>query len=124
MSTFYTVKEQLQELIDFANSKTNNSDNDLTNAITNLASRYCVDGSNVAFGYENGEPVSRDEQYGISSEDLNELGKIVQGVANTKSLLTLDDMIYWLTRARFIPQGYANTTVEANSTRYTVTINE
>lgn len=80
------------------------------------------DGTSVTFGYENDAPVEREESYAITSNDLNQLGKIVQGVANTNSLLRVADMVYWLSRARFIPQAHANTTVEASSTRYTVTV--
>ena len=78
------------------------------------------DGSAVTFGYENGEPVEREEQYAITSADLNELGKIVQGVANTTSLLTVADMRYWLSRARFIPQAYATTEISTYGSRLSV----
>ena len=78
------------------------------------------DGTEVTFGYENGAPVEREEAYAISCTELNELGKIVQGVANTASLLTIADMNYWLSRAKFIPQAYANTEIPATSQRLLV----
>lgn len=52
-------------------------------------------------------PVEREETYAISSGDLNALGAIGQEVANVSSLMTIADIIYWLNRAKFIPQGNA-----------------
>jgi hypothetical protein len=78
------------------------------------------DGTDVTFGYENGAPVEREEAYAISSTELNELGKIVQGVANAASLLTIADMNYWLLRAKFVSQAYANTEIPATSQRLVV----
>jgi hypothetical protein len=66
------------------------------------------DGMEVTFGYENGEPVAREEAYTISSANLNELGRISQTVAGKSVLMTLDEMLYHLDRAKFLPTGYAN----------------
>jgi hypothetical protein len=65
------------------------------------------DGTNVTFGYESGAPVERAEMYAISGEDLNAIAAITQAVSGKKGLMTTDDMIYWLNRAQFIPQGNA-----------------
>lgn len=69
------------------------------------------DGMEVTFGYENDEPVAREEAYTISSENLNELGRITQAVAGKSVLMTLDEMLYHLDRAKFIPQGFASSEV-------------
>lgn len=65
------------------------------------------DGTDVTFGYENELPVEREEAYAISSESLNELGAVTQKMAGKKALMTVTDMIYWLNRVQYIPQGNA-----------------
>jgi len=65
------------------------------------------DGTEVAFGNQNGEPVEREDAYSISSEDLNAIGAITQKMAGKSALMTVADMIYWLNRVQFIPQGNA-----------------
>lgn len=74
------------------------------------------DGTYVTFGYEKKDeisaPVIREEEYSITSEDLNELGAIAQKVSGRAKLMTIEDMIYFLNNASFIPQGYAESAVE------------
>jgi hypothetical protein len=54
-----------------------------------------------------GDPAEREEKYAITSEYLNELGKITQTMAGRSELMTITDMIYWLNRVQYIPQGNA-----------------
>lgn len=72
------------------------------------------DGSAITFGYENSEPVEREEQYAIASADLNELGAVTQKMAGKRALMTVADMIYWLNRVQFIPQGSAESAFALN----------
>ena len=65
-------------------------------------------GTNVTFGNVDGVPVEREEAYAILSVNLNELGRITQAVAGKSELMTIDEMLYHLDRAKFIPQGFAN----------------
>ena len=55
-------------------------------------------------------PVEREETYAISSESLNALGAVTQKMAGKKALMTVADMVYWLNRVAFIPQGNAENT--------------
>lgn len=61
------------------------------------------------FGKVDDAPVERAPIYIIDSEDLNELGALAQKMAGKKALMSIEDMIYWLGRVQFIPQGYAET---------------
>lgn len=70
------------------------------------------DGSEVTFGIVDGEPVEREEAYAITSADLNALGAVTQNVACKNALMTVADMIYWLNRAKFIPQGHAESALD------------
>lgn len=72
------------------------------------------DGASVTFGYENDEPVEREEQYAIASADLNELGTITQKMSGKRVLMTVADMIYWLNRVQFIPQSSAESVLALN----------
>ena len=65
------------------------------------------DGSEVTFGNVDGTPAPRSEAYTIVSADLNELGAVTQKMAGKRALMTVADMIYWLNRVQFIPQGNA-----------------
>ena len=66
------------------------------------------DGTNVTFGNADGVPVEREEAYTILSVNLNELGRITQAVAGKSELMTIDEMLYHLDRAKFIPEGFAS----------------
>ena len=66
------------------------------------------DGTDVTFGNVDGVPVEREEAYAILSVNLNELGRIAQAVAGKSELMTIDEMIYHLDRAKFVPQGSAS----------------
>ena len=50
-------------------------------------------------------PVERESNYSITSESLNNIAKRTQEMAGTSKLFTPDDIIYWLGRVMFIPQG-------------------
>lgn len=73
------------------------------------------DGMEVTFGYEDGAPAEREEAYTILSTFLNELGAIVQSVAGKSDLMSIDEMLYHLNRAKFIPQGYASSVIDMNT---------
>jgi hypothetical protein len=66
------------------------------------------DGMEVTFGYEDGAPVEREEAYTILGATLNELGKITQAMAGKTALMTLDEMLYHLNRAKYLPYGIAS----------------
>lgn len=61
------------------------------------------DGTNVTFGNVDGVPVEREEAYTILGVNLNELGRITQAVAGKSELMTIDEMLYHLDRAKFVP---------------------
>lgn len=65
------------------------------------------DGTDVTFGNVEGIPVEREEAYAIASADLNALGAITQKMAGKSALMTIADMVYWLNRVIYIPQGNA-----------------
>lgn len=69
------------------------------------------DGSAITFGYTNGAPVEREDSYIIKSEDLNELGSIVQQMSGKKKTLTVSEMITILQRVEYIPQGNAESSL-------------
>lgn len=78
------------------------------------------DGMEVTFGYEDGVPVAREEAYTVLSEMLNEIGAAVQTLSNKSSLMTLDEMLYHLSRAKVLPEGvgiyyYSHVNSEFNS---------
>ena len=85
-----------------------------TAAVYGIEVGSAPDGSAVSFGYENGEPVEREEQYAIASEDLNELGAVTQKMAGKRALMTVADMVYWLNRVQFIPHGNAESAFALN----------
>jgi hypothetical protein len=55
-------------------------------------------------------PVEREETYAIASESLNALGAVTQKMAGKKALMTVADMVYWLNRVQYVPQGNAENT--------------
>ena len=69
--------------------------------VDSISTGSAPDGSAVTFGYENGEPVEREEQYAIASADLNELGAVTQKMAGKRALMTVADMILHLQQAAF-----------------------
>jgi hypothetical protein len=65
------------------------------------------DGTDVTFGNVDGTPAEREEAYAIASADLNALGAVSQAVAGKNGLMTVSEMVYVLNKAKFIPQGFA-----------------
>ena len=65
------------------------------------------DGSVTTFGNVDGNPVEREEAYAINATELNAIGAITQKMAGKKALMTVAEMIYWLNRVQYIPQGNA-----------------
>lgn len=107
-----TKKEYLTNIANSIRTKLNINDgltiNDISTKIDSIKSS--PDGFEVTFGYVDDQPVDRLETYSITSADLNELGKAAQKMAGKNALMTIADMIYWLNRVVYIPQGYAEST--------------
>ena len=105
-------KEKLIEIADAIRAKTGSSEplgfpSEFAPAIEGIIGIVIPDGSDIVFGNQNGEPVEREEAYSILSKDLNAIGAIAQKMAGRRSPMTVADMIYWLNRVQFIPQGNA-----------------
>ena len=77
------------------------------------------DGTDVTFGNVDGAPVEREEAYTILSVNLNELGRITQAVAGKSELMTIDEMLYHLDRAKFVPQGFASSVFDMGTISFT-----
>ncbi len=56
-------------------------------------------------------PVERLDAYAISSVDLNALGAITQTMAGKSVLMTVSDMVYYLSTVQFIPKGNAESSL-------------
>ena len=118
MENYIVQKESLETVADAIRDKAGISEKlefpyGWKAAVENISAGSAPDGSAVTFGYENGEPVEREEQYAIASADLNELGAVTQRMAGKLALMTVADMVYWLNRVQFIPQGNAESTLNA-----------
>ncbi len=85
-------------------------------AVEGISGTSVPDGTNVTFGNQNGEPVERLEAYAILGTDLNTLGAITQKMAGKSALMTVADMIYWMNRVQFIPQGNAESSFSLSFT--------
>ena len=57
--------------------------------------------------------------YAIGYNWFADLVKLTQTMAGTNKLMTPEDIIYWLNRVIFVPQGQANTTFSINFTAST-----
>lgn len=75
------------------------------------------DGSDVAFGGSDGGQVSA---YAISGEILNAIVAEIQKMSGKNSPLTPEEMLYWLRRVVYIPQGHAPSTFTLNFTNAAV----
>ena len=119
MADYVVQEESLESVADSIRAKAGISEklefpNGWKATVDNISVGSAPDGSAVTFGYENGEPVEREEQYAIASADLNELGAVTQKMAGKRALMTVADMIYWLNRVQFIPQGNAESAFALN----------
>lgn len=63
-----------------------------------------LESAGVAFSSQKVDP---DVNYKVGRNWLADLVSVVQKMAGKKSDMTLEDMIYWLNRVQFIPQGNA-----------------
>lgn len=52
-------------------------------------------------------PVERDSEYAVTSANLNDIAKRTQEMAGMTKLMTPEEILYWLNRVQFIPQGNA-----------------
>lgn len=119
MANYIVQKESLESVADSIRAKAGISEklvfpDGWKATVDNISEGSAPDGSAVTFGYENGEPVEREEQYTIASADLNELGAVTQKMAGKRALMTVADMVYWLKRVQFIPQGNATSAFALN----------
>lgn len=62
------------------------------------------DGSDVSFG---GSDSMQSGQYAISAEIMNAIVAEIQKMSGRTNPLTPEEMLYWLRRVVYIPQGYA-----------------
>ena len=72
------------------------------------------DGTNVKFGAD----ATYDEQYAVLSESLNEIARLTGVMAGTNKAMTLAEIIYWLGRVIYIPQGNASSEFTLDSTNF------
>lgn len=120
MANYIVQDTSLETVADAIRAKTGGTEKlvfpaGFVEAVENISVGSAPDGSAVTFGYENDAPVEREEQYAIASADLNELGAVTQKMAGKRALLTVADMIYWLNRVQFIPQGNAESVMNTSS---------
>ena len=123
MEAYIVQKESLETVADSIRAKAGISEKlefplGWKATVDNISVGSAPDGSAATFGYENGEPVEREEQYAIASADLNELGAVTQKMAGKRALMTVADMIYWLNRVQFIPQGNAESTFNTSDVSF------
>lgn len=90
------------------------SNHDIPNGSATATDIYFFGSEPVTGGETALVPAEREEAYSIKSEDLNTLGAISQSVAGQNALMTIGEMIYALNKAKFIPQGTANSSFSLN----------
>lgn len=84
------------------------SNHDIPNGSATATAIYFKGSEPITEVIETGSlPADRLEAYAILGADLNALGAITQKMAGRTALMTVADMIYWLNRVQFIPQGNA-----------------
>lgn len=98
-----------QDLIDIADAvrqKTGKTElmslNHIRDAIQNITSSQ--NGSDVAFGSND---ATQFEYYAISAEVLNAIAAEVKKMAGRTILMTPEEILYWLRKVQYIPQGFA-----------------
>ena len=113
MVNFENIKQQVQKLIDEANAKTGKSDADLTGAVGSLVEGYgagsdvgIIMAETVAFS-----PEHNDEDTALYAMGYNwyaDLVGHVQDMSGSGKDMKPADIIYWLGRVKYIPQGWAS----------------
>ena len=82
--------------------KGSNLRNELERAISGIEA--VLDSTGVKFSNEKADP---DVKYKVGRNWLSDLVAVTQNMAGKKSDMTLEDILYWLNRVQFIPQGNA-----------------
>ena len=119
MSNLATIKAELQKLLATANAKTGKADADLTGAVGSLVEGYgtgsdveIIMAETVAFS-----PEHNDEDTALYAMGYNWFADLVghvQDMSGSGKDMKPDDIIYWLGRVKYIPQGWASSEFTLN----------
>lgn len=112
MSNFTTVEKQIRKLIQESNEKTERMDDDLTSAVGALIDGYGVGSGldavlaeDVAFSSEQSEDTT---YYAMDYNWFAEVVRHVQDMCGSNRNMKPEDILYWLGRVKYIPQGQAS----------------
>ena len=109
MAAYKISSDTLTAIADAVRAKTGKSETisgaELAAAIESIdVGEVVLESAGVAFSSEKVDP---DVNYKVGRNWLADLVEITQKMAGKKSDMTLDDVIHWLNRVQFIPQGNA-----------------
>ena len=110
MPTYYKISsDTLTAIADAVRSKIGTEEEipcaELAEAIASIdIGEVVLESAGVAFSSQKVDP---DVNYKVGRNWLADLVEITQKMAGKKSDMTLEDMLYWLNRVQFIPQGNA-----------------
>lgn len=109
MAAYKISSDTLTAIADAVRAKTGKSETisgaELAAAIESIdVGEVVLESAGVAFSSEKVDP---DVNYKVGRNWLADLVEITQKMAGKSSDMTLDDVIYWLNRVQFIPQGNA-----------------
>ena len=109
MAAYKISSDTLTAIADAARAKTGKTETisgaELAAAIESIdVGEVVLESAGVAFSSQKVDP---DVNYKVGRNWLADLVSVVQKMAGKKSDMTLEDMIYWLNRVQFIPQGNA-----------------
>lgn len=110
MAAYYKISAQtLTAIADAVRSKTGGLDAipcpELAAEIESIeVGEVVLESAGIAFSSQKVDP---DVNYKVGRNWLADLVAMVQKMAGKASDMTLEDMLYWLNRVLFIPQGYA-----------------
>lgn len=114
MSNLATIKAELQKLLATANEKTGKDDADLTSAVGSLVEGYgsgegggeIIMAETVAFSPEHNDTDTA--LYAMGYNWFADLVGHVQDMSGSGRDMSPDDIIYWLGRVKYMPQGLAS----------------
>lgn len=109
MAAYKISSDTLTAIADAVRAKTGKQETisgaELAAAIESIdVGEVVLESAGVAFSSEKVDP---DVNYKVGRNWLADLVEITQKMAGKSSDMTLDDVIYWLNRVQFIPQGNA-----------------
>lgn len=109
MAAYKISSDTLTAIADAVRAKTGKTETisgaELAAAIESIdVGEVVLESAGVAFSSEKVDP---DVNYKVGRNWLADLVSVVQKMAGKKSDMTLEDMLYWLNRVQFIPQGNA-----------------